>query len=176
MFCEHPTCTLEANTICKYHCHLSVCQQHRIEHEKKLLNEFEKHLDDLSKPISILLNQTRLNLKESEESRQRELDQINSLFDSHLIFIEQNSKLSKTTNELISHKREQLINYQTGDNQLTKEDYQQIQNLSKKIQNNFQQQCQLNNQIRDKNHHINSWSIDIKEITDIECIELSDSE
>jgi hypothetical protein len=180
MVCEHPTCTSEGITICQYHCHLSVCQQHRIEHEKNLLNEFEKQLDDLSKPISTLLNQSHSELKESEESRQRELENINSLYNPHLIFIEQNSKLSKTTNEIISQKREQLINYQTGDNQLTKEDYQQIQNLSKQIQHNLQQQCQLNNQIRDKNHHVNSWSIDSKQInnrsTDIECIELSDSE
>ncbi len=160
MFCEHPTCTLEANTICKYHCYLSVCQQHRIEHEKKLLNEFEKQLDDLSNPVSTLLEESRNNLKQSEESRQRELDQINSLFDRHSSSIDQRLKLSKTTNELILNKREQLIKYQNGDNQLTKEDYQQIQNLSNQIQNNLQKQYQLNNQIRDQTNQINSWTID----------------
>jgi len=162
MLCEHPTCTLEANTICKYHCYLSVCEQHRFEHEKKLLNEFEKELDDFSNPISILLNQSRSNLKQSEEARQEELNRINSLFDHHLSSIDQRLKFSKTTNELILNKREQLIKYKNGDNQLTKEDYQRIENLLNQIEKNLQEQYQLNNQIRDKNNHIHLWPIDSK--------------
>src|SRR5689334_20948223 len=147
MLCEHPTCTLEANTICKYHCYLSVCQKHRTEHETELLNEFEKQLDNLSNPISTLLNQSQYKLKKSEESRQYELNRINSLFDKYISSIDQRLKFSKTTNELIINKREQLIKYKNGDNQLTKDDYQQIKNLSDQIQNNLQQQYQLNNQI-----------------------------
>jgi hypothetical protein len=162
MFCEHPTCKFEANTICKCHCYLSVCQQHRNEHEKNLLNEFEKQLDDLSNPLSILLNQSQYNLKQSEESHQNELNRINSLFDHYLSSIDQCLKFSKTTNESILNKREQLIKYKNGDTQLTKDDYQQIQNLSNQIQKNLQQQYQLNNQIRDKNSDINLWPIDSK--------------
>ncbi|CAF2314870.1 unnamed protein product [Rotaria sp. Silwood2] len=178
MSCEHPTCTLEANTICKSHCQLSVCQQHRIEHEKSLLNEIEKQLDDLSNPIITLLNQSQCDLKQSEESRQHELNCINSLFDCHLFSIDQRLKLSKKTNELISIEREQLIKYKNGDNQLKKENYQQIQNLSNEIQNNLQKQYELNHQIRDNNTDINSWPIDKENnrSTEIEYIELSDSE
>ncbi|CAF0880397.1 unnamed protein product [Rotaria sordida] len=178
MSCEHPTCSLEANTICKSHCHLYLCQQHRNEHEKSLLNELEKQLDDFSKPITILLNQSQCDLKQSEESRQHELNHINSLFDCHLFSIDQHLKLSKKTNELISTKREQLIKYKNGDNQLTKEDYQQIQNLSNEIQKNLNTQYQLNHEIRNKNSDINSWPIDKENniSTEIECIELSDSE
>jgi len=62
MFCEHPTCSLEAKTTCKYHCQLSVCQQHRLEHETTLLNDFEGQLDELSNPISTLLSKSRRDL------------------------------------------------------------------------------------------------------------------
>ncbi len=162
MLCEHPTCRLEANTICKCHCYLSVCQQHRNEHEKKLLNEIEEQLDVLSNPLMNLLNQSRYDLKQSEESRQNELNRINSLFNRHLFSIDQRLKLSKTMNEIILNKRQQLIKYKNGDNQLTKEDYQEIENFSNEIQKNLQQQYQLNNQIRDQNSNINLWPIDSK--------------
>ncbi|CAF0727191.1 unnamed protein product [Rotaria sp. Silwood1] len=178
MSCEHPTCSSEANTICKSHCHLPVCQQHRSEHEKSLLNELEKHLDELSNPITTLLNQSQCDLKQSEESRQQELNRINTLFDCHLFSIDQRLKLSKKTSELISIKREQLIKYKNGDNQLTKEDYQLIENLSNEIQDNLHKQYELNHQIRNKNSDINSWPIgkDKNTSTEIEYIELSDSE
>ena len=164
MHCEHPTCSLAANTSCKYHCHLSVCEQHRIEHEKNLLIEFEKELDDLSNPISTLLEQSRSDFKQSEESRQCELNRINSLFDRHLSSIDQRLKLSKTTNELILNKRQQIIKYKNGDNQLMKEDYQQIENLSNQIHTNLLEQYKLNNQISIKNSDINSWPIQSREI------------
>jgi tRNA U34 5-carboxymethylaminomethyl modifying enzyme MnmG/GidA len=195
MYCEHPTCSLEASTICKYHCHLSVCEQHRIEHEKKLLIEFENQLDDLSNPISSLLNQSRYDLKQSEESRQCQLNRINSLFDRQSSSIDQRLKFSNKTNELISTKRQQLIKYKNGDNQLTKEDYQQIETLSNQVQTNLQEQRQLTTQICDHNSNIDLWPIQSNKIEfdffkdislyfleennvskEIECIELSDSE
>jgi len=108
MLCEHPACRLEANTICKCHCYLSLCQQHRNEHETKLLNEIENQLDDLSNPLTILLNQSRYDLKRSEESRQGELNRINSLFNCHLSSIDQSLKFSKTINEILSNKDMQI--------------------------------------------------------------------
>ena len=151
MFCEHPTCSLEANTMCKYHCHLSVCEQHRLEHENNLLITFEKELNDLSNPVLTLLDQFRNDLKQSEESHQRELNRAKSLFDGHLSSVDQRLKLTKKANEIILINREQLSKYKTGENQLTKEDYQQIENFSNQIQKNLHEQYQLNNQIRNKN-------------------------
>jgi hypothetical protein len=162
MLCEHPACSLKAITICKHHCYLSLCHQHRLEHETNLLNEFEKQLDNLTQPVCNLLDQSRSELKQSEESRQRELDRINSLFDHHLSSVDQRSKFSKVTNELIPNKREQLIKYKNGDNQLTKEDYEQLKNLSNKVQTNLCEQYELNNQIRNKNSHIHLWPINRK--------------
>ena len=63
MLCEHPACSLEANTTCKSHCQLSVCQQHRREHETNLLTDFKIQLDDLSHPISTLLSKSRYDLE-----------------------------------------------------------------------------------------------------------------
>ncbi|CAM2704029.1 unnamed protein product [Rotaria socialis] len=178
MFCEHPTCSLEANTTCIFHCHLTVCQQHRFEHEKRLLNKIEQQLDELSSPISTLLQQSQCDLRKSEESRQQELNLINSLFDSRLLSIDERLKLAKTTNELIAIKREQLIQCKCGATQLTKEDYQQIKNLSSQIQNNLHEQDELTNQIRNYNFSIKLWPMDKQNhaSTEIECIEISDSD
>jgi len=162
MFCEHPTCSLEAKTTCKYHCQLSVCQQHRLEHETTLLNDFEEQLDELSNPISTLLSKSRRDLNQSEESRQRDLNHINSLFDHHLSSIDQRLKLSKKSNELILTKREQLIQYKTGDNQLTKEDYQQIETMSNQIGNSLHDQHELNNHLYNQNSNIDIRPIDSK--------------
>lgn len=174
MFCEHPICSLEATTICKYHCHLSVCEQHRIEHEKKLLTDFEVELNHLSQPIGTLLNQTRSNLKDLDQSRQDDLDRITSSYDSHILAIDQRLKFLKTTTAFIASKREQLINYQNGDQQLTRTDYQQIHNLIQQTQQNLHQQYQFNQQIREKNQAIKTYSIDAS--AEVECIEISDTE
>lgn len=171
MFCEHPICSSEANTICKYHCHLSVCEQHRIEHEKKLLNDFETELNHLSQPIGTLFNQTRSNLKDLEQTHQHDLDRITSSYDSHVLAIDQRLKFLKTTTAFIASKREQLINYQNGDQQLTREDYQQIQNLIKQTQQNLQQQYQFNHQLREK-----TYSPQEDTRSNVECIEISDTE
>ena len=157
-----PTCSLEANTICKYHCHLSICEKHRLEHENNLLITFEKQLDDLSNPVSTLLNQLRNDLKQSEEFHQRDLNQAKSLFDGHLSSVDERLKLTKKANELILIKREQLLKYKTGENQLTKEDYRQIENFSNQIQKSLHEQYQLNDEVRNKNIHIDSLPIDSK--------------
>ena len=96
--------------------------------------------------------------KKSEESRQHDLNRLNSLFDHHLSSTDQRLKLSKKATELITTKREQLIQYKTGDTQLTKEDYHQIETMSNEIEKNLHEQYQLNNQ----NNNINSWPIDSK--------------
>lgn len=162
MSCEHLTCQSKTKTICKCHCSLTVCEQHRIEHEKILLNEFEKQLDDLLNPLSTFLNQSRCNLTKSEESYHSELNHINSLFDHHLSSINQRLKFSKTAHEFISNKRKQIVNYKNGDYQLTKDDYQQVENFSNDIELNLQEQYQLNDHIKDKNNDVRSWPIDSK--------------
>lgn len=172
MFCEHPTCSLESNTICKYHCHLSVCEQHRIEHEKKLLHDFEHELNHLNHPITNLLNQTRSKFKDLEQTRQQDLDRINSIYDSHLSIIDQRMKFIQTTNTFISNKREQLINFQNGDYRLTRNDYQVIEHLTEQMQKNLREQYQFNHHIRDRNKSLKIYSIDKQ----VECIEILDSE
>ncbi|CAF1013369.1 unnamed protein product [Adineta steineri] len=178
MFCEHPICSLETNSVCTYHCHLPICQKHRYEHEKNLLNEIEKQLVDLSDPISVLLSQTRNDFKESEESRQRELTRINSLFDCRISSTDRRLKLARTTNELIIVKREQILQYKTGDNQLTQNDYHQIETISNEIRKNLLQLYQLNNEINNQNSNIDLWPIEQEKSisTNIECIVLTDSE
>lgn len=172
MFCEHPTCSLESNTICKYHCHLSVCEQHRIEHEEKLLHDFEHELNHLTNPISTLLNQTRSKFKDLEQSRQQDLDRINSIYDSHLSVIDQRIKFAQTTNAYISKKRDQLINFENGDHRLTRNDYQVMQHLTEQMQNHLREQYQFNHHIRDRNKPLKIYSIE----REVECIEISDSE
>lgn len=158
MSCEHPTCSVAAMTICQHHCHLQLCQLHRLEHEKNLLNEFEKQLDQLTRPISHLLHQSRIDLRNSEESRQRELNRINALFDQHLASITQRLQLSKIAQTLIESKREQLLKCQNGDHQLTKEDYQHLQHLSNNMQDNLQDQYQLTNDLRNQHRRIDGWT------------------
>ena len=180
MFCEHPTCSLEANTICKYHCHLSVCEQHRIEHEKKLLNDFENEFNHLTNPIANLFNQTRLKFKTFEQSRQEDLDRLNSIYDSHLLVIDQRLKFAQQTKTFVSTKREQLINVQNGDHRLTREDYQSMEQLIEQTQENLQEQYRSNHQIRTKNKPMkiftNEEDTRTNVFTEVECIEISDSE
>lgn len=162
MSCEHPVCSIEANTICKSHCQLSVCQQHRLEHEKDLLKNFEKQSDNLANIISILIDQSRSLMQQSEQSRLAEINRINSLFDCHISLIDERLHLSKKSNELIITKREELNKYKNGDKQLTKEDFQQLEDLSSQIQKNLLKQYELNNQINNKNLPVESWQINSK--------------
>ncbi|UJR25602.1 hypothetical protein I4U23_006946 [Adineta vaga] len=178
MSCEHPACSSKADVTCLSHCHLSICHKHRLEHENHLYDEIQKQLDDLSNPLSTLISQIQQDLRQSEELHQRELNRINSHFDLQQSSIDQRLKLTKQTNELLSKKREQLNQHKTGDKQLTKEDYLQLEWMLNQINKNLHE--------HEHNHHIDTQTInnhrstsEMKQTnssTTIECIEILDSD
>ncbi|CAF0916779.1 unnamed protein product [Adineta ricciae] len=172
MSCEHPACSSEAHLICSSHCHLSVCEKHRFEHESDLRSEIEKRLKEINDPISTILLQTRRELEQSEEAWQRESKQANSLFDLQQSSIDQRLKLIEQTRELLTRKREHLNQHKAGEIQLTKEDYQELEVALNQINKE-------DNQPNPSSIRIVSPSIDTKPhhtSTDVEYIEISDSD
>mgnify|MGYP001054531094 FL=1 len=181
MICAHPTCLSKAESICKSHCHLSVCEQHRLEHESNLLKEFEKQLNEYSCSLTSVLDQVRSKFKQTQERQQTEMNSMNFSFSQCLLTLDQHLKFSKSTQDILETKRRDLIQYRNGDRQLTKMNYQELENLPKDIQSYVQEQYQLNKRILDENCSNFSWttnrSLKINQTsTDVDCIELSDSE
>ncbi|CAF1138048.1 unnamed protein product [Adineta ricciae] len=172
MSCEHPACSSEAHLICSSHCHLSVCEKHRFEHESDLRSEIEKRLKEITDPISTILLQTRRELEQSEEAWQHESKQVNSLFDLQQISIDQRLKLIEQTRELLTRKREHLNKHKAGEIQLTKEDYQELGVALNQINKEDYQPDPssirtASPSIDTKPHHTS---------TDVEYIEISDSD
>lgn len=177
MLCEHPGCTSEASQICDRHCHLSLCRQHCLEHETHFLKQFKDQIDQLRQPVSHLLNRTRDELEASEECRRSELKRINEIFDQYLSMINRRSQLSKKAQDFIPKKRAEIIKYKSGDEQLTREKHEELENFYKHLQENLQDQYALTQLLNDKNQPIDSSStIYHNASNDIDCIELSDSD
>lgn len=163
MSCEHPACSSDAHLICSSHCHLSLCEKHQFEHENDLRSEIEKRLKEITDPISTILLQTRREIEQSEEARQHESKQVNSLFDLQQTSIDQRLKLIEQTRELLTRKREHLSQHKAGETQLTKEDYQELELAL--------------NQINKEDYEPDSLNVcTASPSRDIEYIEISDSE
>lgn len=175
MFCEHPTCSSIAECICQSHCHLSVCEPHRLQHETNLLNEFEKQLDEYSRSLTSLLEQVRSKYKQTKERQQSELNSIHNLFNRSSYVLDQHFQFSKLTQEILKTKRQDLIQYRNGDKQLTKINYEEIEHLSNDMQIHLEGQYKLNKEILNKNYSNISYTTNHSP-NDIDCIQLSDSE
>jgi hypothetical protein len=157
MLCEHPTCRAPVATICQHHCHLSLCHEHRREHETNLLDEFEQQLQSLITPIAQLLHRSRAQLRRSEEARQKELNRLTSLFEEQISSAYRRLKQGNATHDTVISKRQCIARIRVGDHSLHRDEFDEVHSLAHRMQTHLHEQQQVNHYLRDHTQPIHAW-------------------
>ncbi|CAF4661759.1 unnamed protein product [Rotaria sp. Silwood1] len=143
MSCQHPNCFYPIHSTCTNHCHWSLCEEHINEHRKSLLTEFEELLQDLINPTDELskLMETRKQIFTVEQHKQ--LDYLKQTHEKQINIIELPlitiNKFQEQHNKISKH----LVQIKTNEISLKQNDFQQIDTLSKEIN-------QYKNSLKDK--------------------------
>jgi DNA anti-recombination protein RmuC len=133
MSCQHPNCSHLIHSICTNHCRWSLCLEHINEHRESLVNEFEQVLEDLIKPTNELSKSIEQTKQSINKDQQNELDHLKQSHENQIKKLEQQlidiNQFQNEYNQISEHS----IKIKTNENLLTQNDFQQIDNLLQKI-------------------------------------------
>ncbi|CAF0982405.1 unnamed protein product [Rotaria sordida] len=133
MSCEHPYCSYPIHSICTNHCHWSLCEKHINEHRKSLINEFEELLEDLINPTNELSNLMETKKQKFTTEQYKQLECLKQSYEKQINQIEQPLIIINKFKEQFDKISKHLIQIKTDEILLTQNDFQQIDILSKEI-------------------------------------------
>lgn len=157
--CSHPNCNVEATSLCRNHCCLSICENHRVQHESLFLADFENQLNQLETPIQRSIIQTKTLLEQLDRSFQQDLRRLKSTFDEQFRLVDCRIDFLQQRKDLFEKSREYAKRCQQTGQQPTKEDFSKLNDLLEKIQHDLQRQKEISRLIDDRNSQMESWML-----------------
>lgn len=134
MSCEHPNCSNSIYSICKTHCHWSLCQQHFRQHQKSLRIDFQNQFENLSKIVEEFSKNVQEKKQNFDANHRKNLRFIEENYREKIVEIENKLTQLRDFKDQYQEKFDYLENYlKVHPDLLTENHFRQFDSLFQQL-------------------------------------------